>query len=222
MTRTLLKLCLLTAAMATAADPAGSGTAGPAAAALEARLRAQRPEVTRWELAELSGGAKRAAPQGELALVGSLGARTAVRFSDGRVRWYSVVGIAPVMTSAHSLAAGAEIVPADLETAEHDVIALGCEPLMALGDMRWRTTRRLAAGEPLCKSSIEPAPQVQRGRDVTLSTERGPIRVSRVLVANNDAWTGERVRLRDPASGETVPAIVTGNGAARVNSEEVK
>lgn len=213
MTRALLKLCLLTAAVASA-----EGTHS-----LEAHLRAQRPEITRWEIAELSGGAKRAAPQGELALVGRIGARTAVRFSDGRVRWYSVVGMAPVMTSAHALAAGAEVLPADLEQSERDVIALGCEPLTTLeSDGHWRATRRLAAGEPLCKSSIEPAPQVQRGREVTLSSERGVIRVSRVLVANNDAWTGERVRLRDPDSGETVPAVVTGNGAARVNNEEVK
>jgi flagella basal body P-ring formation protein FlgA len=206
----LLPMLLLAAGAAVAA--AGDSATG----AIETRLHSQRPEVIRWEIAEIAGSARRVAPGGDVQLVGTVGPRTAVRFGDGRVRWYSVEGFGRVMTSVHALAAGAEVAATDLALSERDVIALGCEPLVELGDLRrWRATRRVAAGEPLCTHSIEPAPEVQRGHEVTVRAELGVIQVSRVLVANNDAWTGERVRLRDPASGETLQAVVTGAGAAR-------
>jgi hypothetical protein len=56
---------------------------------------------------------------------------------------------------------------------------------------------------------------------VTLTTQRGAIRVSRVLTAAGDARAGERVRLLDRTSGATLMAIVTGPGHARdPDSEE--
>jgi flagella basal body P-ring formation protein FlgA len=58
---------------------------------------------------------------------------------------------------------------------------------------------------------------------VTLTTQRGAVRVSRVLTAAADAHAGERVRLRDRASGATLMAIVTGPGHARdPDSEELR
>ena len=91
------------------------------------------------------------------------------------------------------------------------------------GSVRLRATRRIARGEALCAGAVQVAPHVERDQPVVLRTERGPISASRVLTATNDANTGERVRLRDPASGATVVAVVTGLGVARdPNSQEQK
>jgi flagellar basal body P-ring formation protein FlgA len=139
-----------------------------------------------------------------------------VRFEDGHVRWYTVRGFGRVLVSAQARSAGDPLGAADLSSEERDVVALGCAPLTSLDAARsWRAARRLAAGEALCAQSAQPAPDVARGAAVTLSAARGAIQVSRELVAAHDAWTGERVRLRDPATGDVVKALVTGQAAAR-------
>jgi flagella basal body P-ring formation protein FlgA len=147
-----------------------------------------------------------------------------VRFADGRVRWFMVSGFAPILLSTHAIEAGAPLNAEDTFAAERDVIALGCEPLMNIDSgARMRATRRLAIGDAICANTVAPAPEIQRDRPVLLSTQRGPVSASRVLTATADAKAGERVRLRDPASGDTVIAIVTGPGFARdPNSQEQK
>ena len=85
---------------------------------------------------------------------------------------------------------------------------------------RWRAARRLAAGHTLCVRDIEVVPDVERDRPVTLNAQRGVVSASRVLTADSDARLGERVRLRDRASGDFVVAIVTGPGAARLSEEQ--
>jgi len=200
----------------------GACLAAPVASAdlprLEALLSEQRPDVSRWQWQELSAEPAEAA--GEVARVGRVNARTAVRFSDGRVRWYSVAGFREVLVSAHVVEGGAALTPGNARLEERDVIALGCEPLTDLAtDTRWRARRRLAAGEVLCSKTIEPAPEVEREAAVRLSARSGGIQVSRVLTAASDARLGERVRLRDGASGTTLIGIVTGPGTARVPEE---
>src|SRR5688572_14236571 len=155
MLRTALQ-CLLPAL-------ACAGLAAPALAAdasrLEALLRAQRPEVSRWQWQPL--GKTQAA--GEVAQLGRVGARTAVRFADGRVQWYSVSGFRQVLVSAHIVEGGAALQAQDARLEERDVIALACEPMTALAaESRWRARRRLAAGEVLCARTIEPTPAVER------------------------------------------------------------
>jgi flagella basal body P-ring formation protein FlgA len=193
------------------------GFACAAPSALEQQLRAQRPDVARWQIEPLGDAA---APDAAIARIGRLGPRTAVRYADGRVRWYRVAGFAPAVVSAHAAEAGVVIAAADAVSGETDVIGLGCDPLPKFeGAGRWRLTRRVAAGEALCTRDIEVAPDVERNAPVTLRAERGGVSVSRELTALTDARTGERVRLRDRASGATVLAIVTGPRSARLSEE---
>jgi flagella basal body P-ring formation protein FlgA len=114
---------------------------------------------------------------------------------------------------------GAAIDTRATRMAEQDVIALGCEPLDLNDTRRWRTTRRLSAGDALCAHVVESTPEVQRQRPVTLNVHRGTVSVSRVLTAASDARLGEHVRLRDRSTGATLLAIVTGPGEARVSQE---
>ena len=80
--------------------------------------------------------------------------------------------------------------------------------------------RRLSAGIALCARDIELVPDVERDQPVTVNARRGVVNASRVLTADSDARFGERVRLRDRASGDRVVAIVTGPGAARLSEEQ--
>jgi flagella basal body P-ring formation protein FlgA len=206
-----------------AALAAASVAAAGDATTLEQRLRAARPEILRWHTQALDARAAVRADAG-IVSVGRVGARTPVRYADGHVAWFAVTGIRRVLVSAHALAARAAVTAADATADERDVLALGCEPVEQIdATARWRTTRPLVAGAALCASDLERAPEVERDGRVTCTTQRGAIRVSRVFTAAADARTGERVRLRDRASGATLMAIVTGPGLARdPDSEELR
>jgi flagella basal body P-ring formation protein FlgA len=183
---------------------------------IEALLRQQRPDVARWEIEPLSGEAS--LPE-TVTDIGHIAARTAVRFADGHVRWYEVAGYREVLVSTHAIDGAASLSGADARLESRDVLSLGCEPVSELrADVRWRARRHLTAGEVLCDSTIEPAPEVERNRAVTVSARSGGIEVSRVLIAIHDARAGERVRLRD-REGVTLIGIVTGTGQARAPGE---
>lgn len=184
---------------------------------LEALLRARRPDVTRWEIHPLAGA--NSEPASEVVSVGKLGPRTPVRLADERVRWYAVAGFSEVQVSAVALEVGDLVEPAHTLLAERDVIGAGCPSMPVAISTRWRATRRLAAGEVLCTSDLEPVPEIQRDQPVTITAHRGAVSVSRQLVASSDGRSGEAVRLRDRATGEIVRAIVTGPGEARVAQE---
>lgn len=196
-----------------------NASSGAIEVALEQRLRAERPDVLRWQLRAMS----ETAPVSDAAIagLGRIGARTAVRFADGRVRWYAVIALKPVLVSARGVERGAGFDAEDAELAERDVLSLGCEPVDSLdASRRWRAARRLATGDALCARDIEAVPDVERDQAVTLNARRGAVNASRVLTAASDAQLGERVRLRDRASGAVVVAIVTGPGAARLSEEQ--
>jgi flagella basal body P-ring formation protein FlgA len=188
--------------------------------ALEQRLREQRPDVLRWQVQALSETAP-APKDAVIAGVGRIGSRTAVRFMDGRVRWFAIAGMRQVLVSAHGVERGAALNAVDAQLAERDVVALGCDALSQLDTTRrWRAARRLTAGVVLCARDIEVVPEVERDQPVTLNARRGAVNASRVLTADSDARFGERVRLRDRASGDIVIAIVSGPGAARLSEEQ--
>jgi flagella basal body P-ring formation protein FlgA len=212
---------LAVVALASGARPwTALASSGAIDVTLEQRLHEQRPDVLRWQVRALSE-ATAVTADAEIAGVGKIGSRTAVRFVDGRVRWYAVAGMGQVLVSAHAVERGAALDAADAQLAERDIVALGCDAVRELdASRRWRAARRLATGDPLCARDIEVVPDVERDRPVTLNAQRGVVSASRVLTADSDAHFGERVRLRDRASGVVVVAVVTGPGAARLSEEQ--
>jgi flagella basal body P-ring formation protein FlgA len=197
------------------------GLAGAAAAGtqtLEDLLRVREPAVTRWQVQPLTR--EPLAADFADAQLGRIAARTPVRFADGRVRWYAVSAYREVLVTTRALEAGDAVNESDAHLESRDVLALGCAPLAQLDEsQRLRARRHLGAGEALCSTSIEAAPEVERNCAVTLSAQRGGIQVSRVLIASNDARRGERVRLRDHSSGDVLIGIVTGPATARIAGE---
>jgi flagella basal body P-ring formation protein FlgA len=206
--------------VATAATVVG---AGDGTAALEQRLSSARPDILRWQTQPLNAVTD-ARREADIIAVGRVAARVPVRYADGHVAWFAVAGFRPVLVSTHALEIRSAIEARDAAFEERDVLVLGCEPLSSLDPAtRWRTTRRLGTATPLCAGDLERVPDVERDRPVTLTTQRGAVRVSRLLTAAADARAGERVRLLDRNSGDTLIAIVTGPGHARdPDSEELR
>ena len=76
--------------------------------------------------------------------------------------------------------------------------------------------RNLQAGEPLRASDLRPATLVRRGQSVLLTIiTSGGLQVTLRAEALQDAKLGEQVQLKNPESGRTLSAVVTGRNAAR-------
>jgi flagella basal body P-ring formation protein FlgA len=215
--RVALRGCLAIVAASTLSPHA---VADDDRASLEMRLRAIRPDIVRWETRLIETHPRPPkSPKSMIESIGRIGPRTAVRFGDGRVRWYVVSGFRPVAVATRALEYRDAVTASDVTVDERDVIGLGCEAVEIDGERRWRAARRIGRGDALCARVVEPMPDIERNGPVLLSAHSGAVSVSRVLTAAADARAGERVRLRDRATGTTISAIVTGPGAARVSGE---
>ena len=82
--------------------------------------------------------------------------------------------------------------------------------LAALGTRRLR--RAVPAGEPLPADALESLPLVRRGQQVTMVSRAAGIEVRTSAVALADAAAGERLRVRNPASGRLLEGTVLGDG----------
>jgi len=83
------------------------------------------------------------------------------------------------------------------------------EPAL-LGTRRLR--RSVPAGEPLPADALESLPLVRRGQQVTMVSRAAGIEVRTSAVALADAAAGERLRVRNPASGRLLEGTVLGDG----------
>jgi len=76
--------------------------------------------------------------------------------------------------------------------------------------------RTMQAGEPLRPSDLRPAMLVRRGQSVLLTVgTAGGLQVTLRTEALQDGKLGEQVQLKNPESGRTLSAVVTGKNTAR-------
>ncbi len=76
--------------------------------------------------------------------------------------------------------------------------------------------RNMRVGEPLRASDLRPAILVRRGQSVLLTVgASGGLQVTLRAEALQDAKLGEQVQLKNPESGRTLSAVVTGKNTAR-------
>ena len=189
--------------------------------ALEQRLREQRPDVVRWQVHADVGNGRRSTGMPRIADVGRIGARTAGALR-GRTR--ALVRRRGFRAGAGERARRSSAAPLRAPTTPTRGARCAGAWLRTRPNLdatrRWRATRRLAAGDALCALTSKPRRTSSAIAPVTLNAHRGAVSASRVLTAAADAQLGERVRLRDRASGAVVVAIVTGPGAARLSEEQ--
>jgi flagella basal body P-ring formation protein FlgA len=186
---------------------------GVPAAVLESELRARYPEVVRWEIDALEvPRAAGAADETAAVTVVRLGARSAVAVDDARLEWFAVRGFRTVVVAARSLAARSDAAEDAFALEERDVLGIGCTPLTDLAGVagNW-TRRRVRAGDVLCGDALEPKPPVVRGTQVAVVYAAPRIRLVATARAERDAKLGERLPVRNPATGEIYFAVATGD-----------
>ena len=76
--------------------------------------------------------------------------------------------------------------------------------------------RTIRAGEPLRQSDLKPSLMVRRGEQVLMTVGTpASFQISVTAEALQDGRLGDQVKLRNPESGRTLSAVVTGKGTAR-------
>lgn len=205
-------------ALLLAASTAAQGTPKDA---LESELRAKYPDVARWEIDALdeSRAARAARETGPVTVV-RFGARSAVAMADEHVLWFAVRGYRNVVVATRNLGARSDAAEADFVLAERDVVGLRCAPLADLAAVAGSWTRRnVRAGDVLCGDAIEPRPPVVRGTQVSVLYSAPRIRVLSTARAEQDAKLGERLPVRNPATGEIYFAVATGRNEVVAHDE---
>lgn len=129
-----------------------------------------------------------------------------------RVRRFSEVA---VMTSALKL--HDEITTDKLEIKRMDVTSLREQPITSLDAIHGsRTKRNLAAGQILTVEATETAPDIEVGREVTITFEEKSFTITTRGLAMQTGRRGEKIRVKNLASGKTVFARVTGEREVHV------
>ena len=117
------------------------------------------------------------------------------------------------LVAARDLPAGTTLSAADTHAQAHR----GCPP--AAGSMPainepLMTRVALREGETIRASMLRASPVVLAGRPLLLTASSGAARVEIETTASHDARAGEIILVRNPASGKSIRAEVTGNGTA--------
>lgn len=191
-------------------------------------LQAAYPGVVDWTLQPLVGKHHAERLRGELpvdASVARLGSRSAVRLTWKQDRrlvhstvWFAVEGSQPLLAASSLIQAGSTLTPALAMERVTNAVAITCTPVssaQALVGMRARRT--LQEGEVICEQLIEPRPTVTRGEDVVVRSTAGAITITAKGVAQQDAVLGQVLRIRNPSSGDTYLASVSGEGEVVVH-----
>jgi flagella basal body P-ring formation protein FlgA len=195
---------------------------------LRKALEENYPTVVHWEISALTSPdsiPKEADTAGATVSVTRLGQRSAVwlgsadksRHRRGQLLWFAVSGYAPVLTASHLIVFAAALTPADGHLQDQDILAAGCQPLVAqeaLIDQRARRT--LHEGDTICAAAIEPTPAVARGQEVVMHYAGRNLQLTAHAVAQTDGLLGKSVSVRSP-SGEIFTATVSGRGEVSVH-----
>ncbi len=123
----------------------------------------------------------------------------------------------PALVAARTLSRGEPIGAGAITVVESDLTRLTAEPLRdpaeAFGLAPGRT---LGAGRVLTRDLVVAAPVVRRGEIVDLRIEHAGLRVSARGLARTDGAPGERIAVRNTASGAELIGVVLPDGSLRV------
>ncbi len=133
---------------------------------------------------------------------------------------YVTVDIAtlqPVVVAARPLARGQQVSAADLRIEQRDTARLHQAFYTQIHDLvGQRARRQIAAGRILHPGLLERRRLVRRGGTVQIVVQRGPLQVRMQGKALQNGALGDRIRVRNQASGREITGEVIAAGTVRV------
>lgn len=190
---------------------------------LEQQLRHAYPEVSEWSLIPMLSD-RQATSLASAASVHvdtvQLGRRSALQVSwrndEERRRqaiWFDVAGRRKAWVLAMDVKRNEPIAPETVRVDEYAAWEPACSDISSSSPIHnMRARRALRAGDVLCAEDIEPKPPVSRGERVLVHSSAGLVTVLVNGIAEQDGKLGERLQVRNPQSGESYVASVSGEG----------
>lgn len=124
-----------------------------------------------------------------------------------------------VLLAARDIARIATIVDSDVTTEKRRIFPIGG---LAGADARnvigKRTKRGLKKGDPITAAMLENPKEVERGDKVDVAVSSGAAQLRLDAVAESSGQIGERVLVRNPASGKRFQATVESKGHVSVTA----
>lgn len=170
---------------------------------LASTIDTSRTEFDAIEFTELSGHE----PVGLFSLLVSV--TSGVQEADrGRVR-FRIHRYDDVLVTSGSVRRNAELADVDLEIKRMEVTSLREQPLRAVDDCaRCRFRRNLSKGTIVTAEALEPVPDIEVGREVSIVFAEPGWSVSAVGEALRAGSAGDYIRVRNRASGKIIIARV--------------
>jgi flagella basal body P-ring formation protein FlgA len=166
-----------------------------------------------------------AAVSGDLVASPAPGARTgaAARFTlyEAGKRIGSAVAtvrvVATHVRATRALARNQQILPADVEEVEAELIDQPMRRLPSLDDaIGARLRRSVAAGEPITAAVIEVPAAVKSGDEVRVTVRVGAVEAESKGIASGSGYVGDIVRVLNPGSRRPLKARVTAPGRVEI------
>ncbi|MEW5994976.1 MAG: flagellar basal body P-ring formation chaperone FlgA [Candidatus Zixiibacteriota bacterium] len=99
-----------------------------------------------------------------------------------------------------------------------DITSLCEQPLVSLSELvGMRSRRNLRPGKILTTAALEPIPDVESGRDLSIVFVDGVCRITAAGVALESGLAGEYIRVKNKSSGKTIVARIVDGSAVAVD-----
>ncbi len=132
---------------------------------------------------------------------------------------------ADVPIATRDLAAAVMIGENDVMVEKRPVFPFGGSPLAEAGSVPGKRTKRaLKKGDPIMAAVLENPKEIERGDKVEVAVKSGPVQLRLDAIAESPGQIGERIPVKNAASGKRFQAVVESKGHVTVNalSEEQK
>lgn len=99
-----------------------------------------------------------------------------------------------------------------------DVTSLHERPLTSVSELiHKRAKRNLSRGTILTASAVEPIPDVETGRDVSITFVEGPVQITAAGIAMQSGMAGDYIKVKNKQSGKIVMARVVDNALVAID-----
>lgn len=131
--------------------------------------------------------------------------------------WFAVSAYKSVLVAAHPIKNRTRLQQSDLTLIKHNIAGLHEPPLSTLPESAW-LKKSISKGHVLTQADVVNIPQVLRGQTIQVQVKTHGISIVSNAIAQNDGYTDQIIRLKNPASDKYFIAKVTAPGKAEISA----
>ncbi len=131
--------------------------------------------------------------------------------------WFAVRAYKSVLVAARPIKNRSTLKPSDVILIKRNIAGLHENPLSKLPQSGW-LKKSINKGHILMQSDVVNMPQILRGHNIQVQVKTHGISILSDAIAQHDGYTGQVIRLKNPASNKYFVAKVTAPGKAEVSA----